>query len=232
LERIVSDPRLTRLASLWRQGLEAALSSAEEAELKALLNDAVLAEAWVEAQAGREETALAAAGALPARLRMAFQRQFKPWTYWGLRLGLPAALAVAAYCAWPRQEGPQVLDASVDETPFRQEASRPERRAQQPDLGPPPGLDQRAHLWVSRTARALQFEVDLPRPAHLATQIVNAEGKAVQTLDLGRHAAGKARVAWDGRLAEGRKAPAGRYQARVYLDGVLDLEKELIVEKK
>jgi hypothetical protein len=234
LESLVNDPRLIRLASLWHQGLEAALSSAEEAELKALLADAALAEAWIEQQVGREEAQAAALVVLPGRLRSAFQRQFKPWTYWGLRVGLPA-LAVLAFLAWPRPkapQGPQGQEARVDETPFQEEQSQPLHRAKKPDLGPPPGLDDRAHLWVSRTGKALQFEVDLRHEAQVEARIMNADGQKVRTLDLGRRAPGKTTVAWDGLAATGQRVPAGRYQARVYLDGTLQTEKDLVVERK
>jgi hypothetical protein len=230
LEELMNDPRLSRLAELWKRSLETALAPAEETELKSLLNDAALAEAWMEAQAARETAAQVPAGRVPASLRMAFQRQFKPGLYWGLRLALPA-LAALLFLAWPSAKGPQVMDATVDETPFAQEPIRPEHRVKKRDLGPPPGLGDQ-HLWVSRTQKALQFEVQVARPARLQARILDASGRTVKILELGKHGAGTAQVAWDGQASDGQRAPAGRYRARVYLDGVLDTEKSLVVEKK
>jgi hypothetical protein len=150
----VSDPRLERLATLWHRGLETGLSGPEDAELQSLLSDGALAEAWAEKQGGHEKPAAAPAGdELPGRLRGAYRRRYKPLSYWGLRVGLPVLLVAGWWFLWPRDEDGgelQVQSAPSDEAPFiQQESAEPAPKGS--GLGPPPGLDKRHHLWITRT---------------------------------------------------------------------------------
>lgn len=228
----MSDPRLSRLAQLWAQGLEASLSAAEDAELEGLLADAALAEAWAEQQVSREE-APAAGLAMPGRLRSAFQRQFKPWTYWGLRLALPVA-AVALWAFWPQAPKRTVLEATSEESSFSEALPSPvDTPVKKREVGPPPGLDQRHHLWVSRQQALLTFESIMPRVGHAELRVFDANGRLVAKRPIalpGRP--GTVKVQWDGKSAQGTPAPAGRYRAQVYLDGMMTDERELSIEKK
>lgn len=225
----MSDPRLSRLAQLWAQGLEASLAPSEETELRSLLDDADLAEAWMELQGSREE-APATALTPPARLRTAFQRQFKPWAYWGLRAGLPSA-AVLLWLVWPKAPAPTASSVVEDEAPFEEVLPT---RTSRPDLGPPPGADERQHLWVTRAQKALSVEVPVGKAgARVTAKIMDDLGHRVGTLEAPRAAgAGMVALSWDGRTEDGERAPAGRYKVLVYVDGALSETKELIIEKK
>ena len=226
----MSDPRLSRLAQLWAQGLEASLSAAEEAELEGLLADAALAEAWAEQQAGREE-APAPASAMPSRLRHAFQRQFRPVTYWGLRLGLPAVI-VALWAFWPQAPQRAYVDATSDESSFSEAKPSPSAPAKR-EVGPPPGLDQRQHLWVSRQQKSLSFESVMPRVGQATLKVFDAQGRLVAKAPIALQGRpGTVAVQWDGRNAQGQAAPAGRYRAQVFVDGQVTDERELSIEKR
>ena len=223
----MSDPRLSRLAQLWAASLEASLASAEEAELKSLLDDAVLAEAWMEQQLA-EEGPQRPAGALPGRLRAAFQRQFKPWTYWGLRAGLPL-LGLWLFLAWPKPEAPVALNAP-EEAPFQKAEPA---KADRPDLGPPPGLDQRQHLWVTRQQASLSLDYELPKAGKLTALILDEQGRSLYREDFPVKGQGAAvRVRWDGKTVGGGLAPLGSYKVQLRLDGKLVEERDLKLEKK
>jgi hypothetical protein len=233
----MNDPRLARFAELWNRGLEAPLNSAEEAELQSFLADASLSEAWVERQLGAEAVP-AGSSQLPSRLRSAFQRQFRPTLYWGLRLALPAvavagAAALALTGSWGRQEA-QVLPATENERPYEQVQALPQQAqlpAQRKPLGPPPGLDEKAQLWVSHSGDSLRLNVELARAGRLTAQVLDGRGQLLSTLDLGPKTAGKAEVVWDGRLATGHFVSEGHYKIKVFVDNGLSQEKDLIVEK-
>jgi hypothetical protein len=230
VERIVNDPRLSRLATLWHSSLEAGLSPAEEAELQSLLADEGLAEAWMEQQGDLEAEPRAAAGSVPARLRGAFQRQFQPWTYWGQRLAAAGLLAAGLWLAWPRDEDHPVQSAAVDDVPFRQSAASqpPQPRI---ELGPPPGLDQHQHLWVTHSGGAYRFDVLLDQGAHLQASVMDAQGRRVENLDFGQHPQGTAHLSWDGRLPGGQRAPAGRYRVQIRRDGEFVEDSQVLIEK-
>ena len=229
----MSDPRLNRLATLWHGSLEAGLSPAEEAELQALLADAGLAEAWMEQQGDLETEPAAGVGPVPARLRGLFQRQFQPWTYWGRRLAAVGLLAAGVWLAWPKSETLQVQEAAEDDIPYRlAQPSQPVRpKALHQELGPPPGLDRHQHLWVTRSGSAYRFDVDLDRSAHLQASIVDERGRSIETLDFGQRPQGTAHLSWDGRLPDGRLAPAGRYQVQIRRDGEFIEDSRVLIEK-
>jgi hypothetical protein len=233
MERFVSDPRLNRLATLWHGSLEAGLSPAEEAELQSLLADEGLAEAWMEQQGGLEAEPTAAVGPVPAGLRSVFQRQFQPWTYWGRRLAVAGLLVAGVWLAWPKSETLNVQEAAVDEVPYRvAQPSRPSQpKPQCQELGPPPGLDRHQHLWTTRSGGSYRFDVMLDQSAHLQASIVDAQGRPIENLDFGQHPQGPAHLSWDGRLADGRRAPAGRYQVQIRRDGVFVEDSQVLIEK-
>ncbi len=181
-------------------------------------------------QQGSREEAPAAALTPPARLRAAFQRQFKPWAYWGLRVGLPSA-AVLLWLVWPKAPAPTVSNVLEDEVPFEEVLPT---RTSRPDLGPPPGADERQHLWVTRSQKALSVEVPVGKAgARVTAKIMDVLGHRVGTLEAPRAAAaGMVTLRWDGRSEAGERAPAGHYKVLVYIDGVLSETKVLVIEKK
>ena len=225
----MSDPRLSRLASLWHQSLEASLQPFEESELHELLQDAALAEAWVDQQIIREEPGAGMSSAMPRRLKAAFQRQYRPALYWGLRLGLPAML-VALFLAWPRTNPTQSFEAQEDETPFSQVENLVASSPEKPALGPPPGINE-AHLWVRHTQKNLYFDITLARAAQVKAQILATDGQRIASIDFGQKPAGKARLQWDAKLPDGRPASFGHYSVIIYVDGILGFRQELSIEK-
>lgn len=63
--------------------------------------------------------------------------------------------------------------------------------------------------------QALEGAIELTASASaVRIEILNAAGQPVQTLDLGAQAPGLHEFTWDGTLADGSSAPAGRYQIR------------------
>ena len=69
------------------------------------------------------------------------------------------------------------------------------------------------------TARGVAGAVELGARGALAVEIVDATGAVVHTANLGTQSPGLVDFAWDGRLANGRPAPAGEYTVRATANG-------------
>lgn len=69
------------------------------------------------------------------------------------------------------------------------------------------------------TARGITGAVELGARGALTVEIVDATGAVVHTANLGTQSPGLVDFAWDGRLANGRPAPAGEYTVRASAGG-------------
>jgi choice-of-anchor B domain-containing protein len=68
--------------------------------------------------------------------------------------------------------------------------------------------------WPNPASGAVRFLLDLPVAAEVGVEVLDLQGRRVRALHRGLAGAGPLALAWDGRDAVGREAPAGLYFAR------------------
>jgi choice-of-anchor B domain-containing protein len=81
---------------------------------------------------------------------------------------------------------------------------------------PPAGAARLAFRapWPNPARGAVRLMLDVPAAGQASVDVLDLAGRRVQTLHRGATAAGPLALAWDGRDASGREAPAGLYFAR------------------
>lgn len=82
---------------------------------------------------------------------------------------------------------------------------------------PPPAGVRRLSFrapWPNPGSGAVRFVLDLPTAAEVAVDVLDLAGRRVAALHAGAAGPGPLTLAWDGRDANGREAPAGLYFAR------------------
>lgn len=79
---------------------------------------------------------------------------------------------------------------------------------------PPPAIPEPV-TTATREGNRLNVVVDLDNPAPVKVGVFDPQGRWVRTLYAGNLAAGRWALRWDGKLADGSRAPAGEYQIEV-----------------
>ena len=94
--------------------------------------------------------------------------------------------------------------------------------------GPETGANVLSPPFPNPSGAVTTFAYTLARAAHVDLGIFDAAGRLVHTLVQGRQPAGAHTAAWDGRLADGRRAAAGLYLCTLRLDDALAGTQQLV----
>jgi hypothetical protein len=218
------DARLDRLVQLFSDSLERDLTSELEAELKGLLEDAHLVEAFGQWQASRSPTDGADPGATPEldrKVRSLFRSKNYLLRHWQAFLAGTLGLGLAGlFIKAVEKRQPEVVPVVVEDAALEvQDAPAAVEPARRPTLSLPPGYGIRPRRLESRSAHSVDLRWTLEENAQAAVRVYDEQDRLVRTVWQGHAESGRYTNTWNGRDEAGRLVEPGRYRLQAESGG-------------